>query len=332
MSVCFPPEIMLFFYIMSQDHFKGITMQQMETLVALVEKGSFTRAAQSLFLSQPSLTKQIRNLEDIVGARLVNRKNTGVSLTPEGIVLHDYARKVFRLRDEAREKMTRINEPESGDIYISASTIPATYILPRLLSAFRKSHPDIHVHLGMNDSERTNQSILNGEAEIGFVGKECPHRKLAVTPLWKDRLVLAVPAGHPWVKRPALSVSDIMKEPFIIRERGSGTRQAIEHCLQKQSGRSLLQLHVVCEMGSSEAVKEAILAGLGVSILSIYAIERELRRGILAAVPVRDCMPERHFCVIHRKQLPLMNYHRLFLEMVHDYRLEERLPDPPLPV
>jgi DNA-binding transcriptional LysR family regulator len=307
---------------MGNDHFKGITIQQMETLVALAEQGSFTRAAQSLFLSQPSLTKQMRNLEEIVGARLVNRKNTGVSLTPEGIVLYDYARKVFRLRDETREKISRFNEPVSGSIYLSASTIPATYILPRLLSEFRKSHPGIHVHLGMNDSDRTNQIILNNEAEIGFVGKEFPNRKLAVKALWKDRLVLAVPAGHPWAKRPALSIGDMGKEPFIIRERGSGTRQAIEQCLQKQPGKSLLQFNIVCEMGSSEAVKEAIIAGLGVSIISIHAIARELRQGILAVVSVRDCIPERHFHVIHKKQFPLTNFHRLFLEMAHRYTLE----------
>jgi DNA-binding transcriptional LysR family regulator len=306
---------------MSYDQFKSITVQQMETLVALVEAGSFTRAAQMLFSSQPSLTKQIRNLENIVGVRLVNRKNTGISLTPEGIVLYDYARRVFRLRDEAKERMMKIHEPGSGNIYLSASTIPATYILPRLLSEFRKLYPDIHIHLQMNDSEKTNQIILNNEAEIGFVGKESFNRKLAVEALWKDQLVLAVPADHPWVKRPAVSINNIIKEPFIIRERGSGTRQAIENCLQKQTGKSSLPLHVVCEMGSSEAVKEAIIAGLGVSILSIHAMERELKQGILITIPITDCILERYFYVIYKKQFPLMNYHRLFLEMVHGYPL-----------
>jgi DNA-binding transcriptional LysR family regulator len=124
---------------MNSDTFKEITLQQMEILIALIETGSFTKAAGRVFLSQPSLTKQIQNLEQAVGTRLVNRGSAGISLTPEGQILYDYAKRILRLREDAKDRIARIKEQESGHIYISASTIPATYILPRLLSLMKKN-------------------------------------------------------------------------------------------------------------------------------------------------------------------------------------------------
>ena len=162
----------------------------------------------------------------------------------------------------------------------------------------KKSDPEIRVHIRMGDSEETIQTILGDQAEMGIVGKRSPDRRLKVEPLWQDRLVLAVPAGHPWAKRASVSSEEIAAAPFVLRERGSGTRNALEECLAKQGGRPLGSFNVTCEMGSSEAVKEAVLAGLGVSVLSIHAMERELAQGLLAAVPVEDCAIERRFYLI----------------------------------
>ncbi|MBM4272023.1 MAG: LysR family transcriptional regulator [Deltaproteobacteria bacterium] len=301
---------------MSYDSFKDITIQQMEMLIALIESGSFTRAAGKLFLTQPTLTKQIRNLEESVGARLVNRGGTGISLTPEGQIFYTYAKRVVRLREDTREKLGRLRENESGHIYISASTIPATYILPRLLGRLKTLYPDICVHIQMNDSEDTHQMVLNEHAGMGFIGKEVFDRKLITERLWKDSIVLVVPSHHPWAKTGDIPVESLTKEPFVLRERGSATRDAFEECLLKNFNMSLSSLNVVCEMGSSEAVKEAIMAGLGVSVLSIYAIEREMGKGNLAIVPIKGCAIERFFYLIYRKNFPLMNYHRRFLEVL----------------
>ena len=185
---------------MRQNGFRNITLHQMEALIRLVETGSFTRAAERMALSQPTLTKHIRNLEDAVGARVVDRKSRGVSLTPEGRILYDYARRIARLREDARERIENLKAYESGHIFLSASTIPATYIIPRFLGLLKKSDPEIRVHIRMGDSEETIQTILGDQAEMGIVGKRSPDRRLKVEPLWQDRLVLAVPAGHPWAK------------------------------------------------------------------------------------------------------------------------------------
>jgi len=304
---------------MSRDKFSNITIQQLEVLMALVEAGSFTRAAGRLFLSQPSLTKQIQNLEAAAGTRLVKRGGTGISLTPEGQIIYDYAKRAIRLREDAKERLVRQKAQESGHIYLSGSTIPATYILPHLISRLKETHHGIQVHIRMHDSEETLQTILNDQAEMGFIGKEPVNKKLVVQRLWKDHLVLAVPFDHPLAKQKTARTGELAKVPFIVRERGSATRDIIEECLQKQLGTSLSSFNVVCEMGSSEAVKEAILAGLGVSILSSFAIKREISQGLLTALHVSNCDMERYFYLIYKKQFSLMIYHKHFLDLVKRY-------------
>ncbi len=307
--------------LMRQDGFRNITLHQMEGLIRLVETGSFTHAAERMALSQPTLTKHIRNLEDAVGARVVDRKTRGVCLTPEGRILYDYARRIARLREDAREKIANLKADESGHIFLSASTIPATYIIPRFLGLLKKSDPEIRVHIQTGDSEETIQTILGDQAEMGIVGKRSPDRRLKVETLWQDRLVLAMPAGHPWAERASVYLEEIAAVPFVLRERGSGTRSALEECLAKRGDRPLGSFNVACEMGSSEAVKEAVLAGLGVSILSIHAMEREIAQGLLATVPVEDCAIERRFYLIYRKQFHLMKHHRRFLAGIKNFQI-----------
>ncbi|MGA2332444.1 MAG: selenium metabolism-associated LysR family transcriptional regulator [Syntrophales bacterium] len=304
---------------MNQDKFMDITIQQLEVLMALVEAGSFTRAAAKLSLSQPSLTKQIQNLEEAAGSRLVNRGVTGTSLTPEGQIIYDYTKRIIRLREDAKERVVRYKAQEAGHIYVSASTIPATYILPHLISRLKQTHRDIQIHMQMHDSEETLQTILNDQAEMGFIGKEPVNRKLVVQRLWKDHLVLVVPCDHPLAKQKTAKLEVLTKMPFIIREKGSATRDLIEECLQKQMSTSLSCFNVACEMGSSEAVKEAILAGLGVSILSSFAIKREISQGLLTALHVSNCNMERYFYLVYKKQFPLMIYHKHFLDLVKKY-------------
>jgi len=306
---------------MSYDQFRNITIQQMESLIYLVEEGSFSRAAKRVFLTQPSLTKHIKNLEEAVNARLVNRENMGISLTTEGKIIYDYSRRILKLRDEAKERILRIKENESGNIFISASTIPATYILPYLLNDFKRLFPDIHAYVQTNDSEETLGMTLNNQAEIGFIGKQTLNRRLNVETLWRDTLVLAVPGNHPWRKKDYVTLDEVSKEPFIIREKGSATREILEEYLLKNTDRSLYKFNIVCEMGSSEAVKEAIIAGLGASILSIHAIKRELKQGILINIPIKDCDIQRYFYLIYKRQFTLMPYHKLFLKFVKNYKL-----------
>ena len=212
---------------MSAGHFKSITLQQMEAVISLVEEGSFSRAAKRMSLTQPALTKNIKNAEDYLGVRLVNRSNTGISLTPEGKILYNYAQRMVKLRNEAREKILTLNENIGGNIYISASTIPATYILPHVLSAFGKIHPDIRVYIKTADSEEAMNMVLENEVEMGCIGKQPSNKKLKAEPLWKDRLILAIPRHHRWRKKKSITPGRIIGRTFCRQRKRFGNQRII---------------------------------------------------------------------------------------------------------
>ncbi len=306
---------------MKLEDFRNISLQQLETLLFLVTEGNFSRATKKMHLSQPSLSKHIANMEAILGMTVVRREKTGVVLTPEGKIVYDLAARILKLRDNAAEKIAGMQQNEAGDIAVAASTIPATYILPHVLSRFRKVHPGICITVQSADSEEVLNMILNGEKELGIIGKRPSRGKLEVEPLWQDRLVLTVPAGHRWAGKPSVSLPEVMEEPFIVREKGSGTREILERYLKEQANTDLAKFRIAAEFGSSEAVKEAILAGLGVSILSIRAITRELKLQLLKEVPVEDWRIERYFYLILRRPFNILRHHQLFLDFVRQYQM-----------
>jgi DNA-binding transcriptional LysR family regulator len=301
---------------MNTGHFKSITLQQMEAVISLVEEGSFSRAAKRMFLTQPALTKNIKNAEDYLGVRLVNRSNMGTSLTPEGKILYNYAQRMVKLRDEAREKILALRENIGGNIYISASTIPATYILPHVLSSFNKKHPDIRVYIKTADSEEAMNMVLENEVEIGCIGKQPSNKKLKAEPLWKDRLILAIPKHHRWHKKKSITLSELLDEPFVVREKGSATRELFESCLKESKSINLSQFNICGELGSSEAIKEAVIAGLGVSVISIHAVERELSQGLLFEIPLQGCRMERNFYLIYKRHFDFRPAHKIFIDFM----------------
>ena len=304
---------------MAIDRFRNITLQQMEVLVSLVEEGSFSLAARKIPLTQPAITKNIKNVEDSLGVSVVNRSNAGISLTPEGKILYDYALRMIQLRDEAKTKIIKLHENVGGNIYIGASTIPATYILPRALSGFIKKHSDIRTYIKTADSNEAMYMVLDNEVEIGFIGMKPLNKKLMAEPLWKDRLVLAVPKLHHWYKKKSITLSELLNEKFVIREKGSATRDLFESCLKESKSISLAQFNICSELGSSEAIKEAVIAGLGVSLISIHAVERELSQGLLFEVPISGCTLERNFYLIYKRQFDFLPFHKTFINFIKGY-------------
>jgi len=304
---------------MAAELFKNITLQQMEAVVALIAEGSFSRAAEKMHLTQPALTKNIKNVENCLGLKIVNRSNSGITLTAEGRMVYSYARRIINLRNEAGDKLRQMRGNTGGDIYIGASTIPATYILPAVLSAFRVKSQSVRVHIQTADSEEVINMVLGGEAEIGFVGKKPLNKKLVADPLWPDRLVLAVPRNHPWCKKKAVTLKELSQEPFVVREKGSATREVMELYLKEHKATSFGEFNICGELGSSEAVKEAVIAGLGVSIISIHAVSRDLQRGLLQEVTIAGCRLERDFYMIRLRQLDLKQIHKLFINFIKEY-------------
>ena len=305
---------------MSIDRFKNMTIQQMEAIIALVEEGSFSRAAKRMLLTQPALTKNIKNAEDCLGTRLANRSSAGISLTPEGKILYNYARRMVRLRDEAKEKVLALRKESGGNIYLSASTIPATYILPRALSDFNKTNADIHIYIKTADSEEAMNMVLDNEVEMGVIGKKPLNKKLAAETLWKDRLALVASRNHAWCKKKSVTLPELLNELLVIREKGSATRELFESCLKKSKSISLAQFNICGELGSYEAIKEAVIAGWGVSVISIHAVSRELSQGLLCEITIQGLTMERNFYLIYRRQFDFRSFHKTFIHYIKGYK------------
>lgn len=309
---------------MQENSFRFITLQQLEALVRLAEERSFSEAARMMLLTQPSLSKHIRNLEDFTGCSLVIRTKTGISLTAEGSVLYGYAKRILRLRDEAQGKIRASKDSASGVIFAGASTIPATYILPHVLTRFKKNHPGITVHLLGGDSDSVIHMVLDSHAQIGFIGKSVHDRRLLSERIWDDELVLIAPKGHRWQNSSGVHIAEIAQEPFITREKGSGTMSEFDEFLRTRHKTTLSRFNIVSEMGSTEAVKEAVIAGLGVSVLSVHAIRRELQQGIVVRIPVLGEKITRSFFMIRRHQFTALPHHNALIETAKAFQPDIR--------
>jgi len=301
---------------MDNDYYKNITLQQLEALICLVDAGNFSRAAQKMGITQPALTNNIRNIEDYAGTKIVNRSKTGISLTPAGMILYNYARRISKLRNETREKILQQAANTGGDIYIGASSIPGTYILPRTLGAFQKKHPAIRIHVQTADSMEAINMVLDKQVEIGLVGKKPVNNKLVAQKLWDDKLVLAAGKAHPWYNKKSVTMEQLAAEPFVLREKGSATREALELFLKEENLIGLSQFNICAELGSSEAIKEAVLSGCGVSIISIRAIERELAQGLIFKIPLSGCNIERDFYLIYQRQMEITDSRKMFINFL----------------
>lgn len=279
-------------------------IRRLEVFCKVVELKSFTRAAEAALLSQPTVSEQIRLLEEALGEKLLDRLGREVLPTPAGEILYRYARRILQLRDEAQQAIREFGGRLAGQLRLGASTIPGTYLLPRLLESFKAHHPAIQATLKIAGTAVVAGDLLDGNLELGLIGAPWKDPRLECSELFGDELVLAVHAEHPWSKRRAIAPEELADEPFILRENGSGTRMVMSQAL-KESGFDPARLTVVAEMESTEAVRQGIKAGLGISILSFLAVEEDVRWGSLMTVPIKGVCMERSFYLIRRKNRQL---------------------------
>jgi DNA-binding transcriptional LysR family regulator len=179
------------------------------------------------------------------------------------------------------------------------------------------------VHIQAADSEEALNMVIDKQVELGIIGKLPLNKKLNAVPLWKDRLVLVAGRNHPWLKKKAITLPDLLKEPFVVREKGSATRELLAESLEKTHSIDLAKLNICAEMSSSEAVKEAIIAGLGVSVISVHAIARELSWKLLFTIPFSGCDIERDIYLIYLRQLELNLRHQLFIDFLKSFQSQQ---------
>jgi DNA-binding transcriptional LysR family regulator len=282
-------------------------LHRLEIFCKVVEFKSFTLAAEALSLSQPTVSEHIRSLEEMAGDKLVDRLGRELRLTPAGHILHRYALKLLHLREEARQALAASRGELLGRLVIGASTIPGSYLLPQIIGAFKAKHPTIQITLRIANTAAIGEMVLKGEAGLGLVGSKWPEKRLNFEEVYLDELTLAVSPQHPWATLQEVELEELYGQPFIVRERGSGTQMAVQEILAAH-GLDFAKLTAAAEMPNTEAVRQSIKAGVGIGILSRLAVAAELDYGDLVAVSLRGVELRRPIYLVQRqgRDLPLV--------------------------
>ncbi|MCF8056368.1 MAG: LysR family transcriptional regulator [Desulfocapsa sp.] len=292
-------------------------INKLEAFCKVVELKSFTRAAEAVLLTQPTVSEHVRSLEEELGQKLLDRLGKAVEPTPVGRLFYRYARKILQAKREAVQAVEQYSGSLVGRIMVGCSTIPGAYVLPELIGRFRRQHPSIKTTLRISSSHIISGQVLEGELDMGVVGAKWNESGLSWTEMFHDELTLVVHPDHPWARGKAVALAAIVKEPFIMREAESGTRKVFSNILEK-NGTKESELREVAEIGSTEAIKEAVKAGIGISILSRCAIMDDINSGRLAAVAIKGQVLERPFYLVQRKNRALSPVASVFLEYLHE--------------
>ncbi len=298
-------------------------IHRLEVFCRVVELQSFTKAADAVCLTQPTVSEHVRALEDMLGEKLVDRLGREVLPTPAGKILYQYGRKIIQLRDEAVQALEKYKGNLSGHLLIGASTIPGTYILPTFIGSFKSNHPSIQITVEISSSTEIVERVLRNDLEAGLVGAKWQDRRIVLEEVFSDELILAAFPDHPWAGRKSINVDELSGQAFILREKGSGTRMVMSEALQEH-GFDLSKLYVVAEMGSTEAVRQAIKARIGVSILSYHSIAEDLQRKTLVALPIKDVRIFRSFYLVQRKNRQTSPLCTAFLDYLRDRAAEKK--------
>jgi DNA-binding transcriptional LysR family regulator len=278
-----------------------IDFRHLETFCRVAQLKSFTKAAGDLCLSQPTVSGHILTLEQSLSLRLFDRTGREALLTKAGEVFFRHATKILSFRQEALNALSEFSQGIRGNLSLGASTIPGEYLLPKLIGDFKKEHPRTMVSLKISDSKEIIHNVLEGHVEFGMTGARLNHRLLHYDLFEQDEIIVIGPPEETMRQKQRIGFQEIFEKPWILREDGSGTQMAAEKAFRKE-GRSLRDLNVVMEMGSTASVKEGVKARLGLAFASRRAVEDELRLGLLCQIEVTGIKPifRRMYIVTHR--------------------------------
>ena len=270
-------------------------LRRLEVFCKLMQTRSFSKTGQELELTQPTVSGHIKTLEQQIGLQLFDRHRRLVRPTSAAMVLYDYAQRILDLTSEAGFALERFRGRISGDLKLGGSTIPGTYILPGIIGRFHNVYPDTRIRLALGDTNQICDQVAKGDLELGVVGAAGSRPELTYDSIVEDEMVLIMPPGHPWAEiGRTVKIKELAMAPFVIREEGSGTRTAGLKALA-QKNLPLEELNIVAEMGSTEAVRQAVKADLGVSIISWVAAADDVKSGLLAMAKVRGLDLKRQF-------------------------------------
>src|SRR3954454_24834113 len=271
--------------------------RQLAAFCAVVERKSFSQAAERLGVTQPAVSLQIRSLEQRLGRQLLDRSGRRVEPTEAVLRLYASAQRLLQLEEQLLEELESDDEGSvAGALELGASTGPGGSVVPVLLCEFQERHPDVHVRLTVSDTQTVVARVADRELELGVVGAGRRHRGVTFEPFFRDEVVLAVPAAHRFAGK-TVTLDQLRQEPLIAMQEGAGVRQVIEDELRR-AGTRLRDLDVRLELGLQEAVKSAVPAAPGVTFISSSPIEAEASAGTLAAARVEGLEPVREIALV----------------------------------
>jgi DNA-binding transcriptional LysR family regulator len=290
-----------------------MTFRQLTSFLAVARERSFSRAARKIHLSQPTLSEHIHELERELGAPLFLRRARQVALTEAGRIFEPRASRVVGAADDARRAVLDLDGLTRGSLLIGAGTTPGVYVLPRVIAAFQSRYPGVELTLRIANSRVIEEEIRAERLDIGVVGGHVlgPGERCVAAGLL-DELVLIVARNHPWARRRFVGRRDLVAERLLIRESGSATRQVMERALQHAG----ITVTRTMELDHTEAIKQSVMAGLGVAFVSTYAVAGEIRARQLAALRISGLRIRRHFHVIHGERRELSTSARAFLPLL----------------
>jgi DNA-binding transcriptional LysR family regulator len=285
--------------------------RDLQIFLSVAKHLNYTRAAEEVNLSQPSVSVRMRELEHDLGAKLFEQLGKKIALTEAGQLLVPYATRVIAAMSDARHAIDELQGLERGLLRIGASTTPGMYIIPRTLANFKRHYPKIEVHLAVKDTRQIEEGVIRNEFDFGFVGGHLAGDEVDVLPWMTDHLVLVVPFNHHLARKKSVKMADLRKEMFILREAGSATRAAVAHHLKKAD----LEVETVMEMENPESVKKAVESGLGIAFISKFAVETELKAKSLVAISVNGLDISRELKIVYRKDKHLGRAAQAFIDI-----------------
>ena len=286
--------------------------KQLAALIAVVDRSSFSQAAEQLGVTQPAVSLAIRSLEKRLGCQLIDRSGRVVEPTEAGQIAYRHAQRILGAERDLLVSLEDEGEDLHGHLVVGASTGPGERILPALLGGFHRDHPEVVVSLRVDDTETIIDRVLDRQLEFGIVGAERTHRALVFEPFLRDEVLLVVPVDHPFAGG-EIAVEELVAEPLVVQQEGAGVRTVVERELRAHGIRAR-DLNIVAELGLQESAKSAVEAGLGVTFLSRLAVERELDEHRLATASVRGLEPGRLFYAVRNASRPQSRLVTSFLD------------------
>ena len=297
-----------------------MNLKQLEAFVQVSESGSFSRAAKELYLTQPTISAHIASLEKELSVRLFVRNTKEVGLSEDGKDLYKYARQIVDLEKKIEERFCAKDAGEKGCITIAASTIPAQYLLPKVLIRFNEKYPNEQIKIIETDSTKVVTQIIEHMADVGFTGTVLEKKHCKYIPFYKDELVIITPNTERYRKLREEAAGDIrwlLKEHVIMREEGSGTRKEARKQL-KRAGINPSDLDIIASIENQETIKKSVRQGMGVSVLSKLATRDETRDGYILAFPIPQADEGRDINLVYNKNYQLSGSTERFIKVVKE--------------